>query len=86
MGLHFGLQALQAGAVLRAEAFVMDQQCCSTWALVSGEKWLRFGFLKPLTAVPASGSCLQHVWALGAGQVGRQSGCQLPPSLSCRER
>lgn len=68
-GLQFGMQALQVGAVLGAEAFVVRQQCCCAWALVSGEKWLRFGFLKPLAAVPASRGCLQHMWGLGTGQV-----------------
>lgn len=70
MGLQFGMQALQADAVLRA--FMADQQYSCAWPFVSGEKWLRFGFLKPSAAVPASRGCFQRAWALGTGQVGRQ--------------
>lgn len=86
MGLQCGMQALQVDAVLRAEAFMADPQCCCTWPFVSGEKWLRFGFLKPSAAVPASRGSFQHAWAVGMGQVGRQGRCQLPPLPSCRER
>lgn len=69
MGLQCGMQALQVDAVLRAEAFMADQQCCCTWPFVSGEKWLRFGFLKPSAAVPASRGSFQHAWAVGTGQM-----------------
>lgn len=43
------------------------------WAFVSGEKRLRFGFLKLSAAVPAWRGCFQHTRALGTGQTGQVS-------------